>query len=75
MAASSLLMGTFFGLLLAGYMTWVHGRRVGRIVQLIQVGSRSLGWRWWEDGRKTIGKTFAIVVWKIMDLTKICKPT
>lgn len=36
MAASSLLMGTFFGLLLAGYMTWVHGRRVGRIVQLIQ---------------------------------------
>ena len=37
MAASSLLMGTFFGLLLAGYVTWVHGRRVGRIAQLIQV--------------------------------------
>ena len=55
MAASSLLMGTFFGLLLAGYMTWVHGRRVGRIVQLIQVGGvwEMVG-RWKKNHRKNI---------------------
>lgn len=36
MAASSLLCGTFLGLLLAGLVTWIYGRGAGRIMQLIQ---------------------------------------
>ena len=54
MAASSLLCGTFLGLLLAGLVTWIYGRGAGRIMQLIQVDFpwcsvarvEGLGYRW-----------------------------
>lgn len=36
MAASSLLAGTFLGLLLAGVVTYLNGREHGRLLQLIQ---------------------------------------
>ena len=45
MAASSLLCGTFLGLLLAGLVTWIYGRGAGRIMQLIQVDFRGVPWR------------------------------
>lgn len=35
-AASSLLGGTFFGLFLAGMVTYMKGRGVGRVLQLVQ---------------------------------------
>lgn len=44
MAASSLLCGTFLGLLLAGLVTWIYGRGAGRIMQLIQVDFRGFLW-------------------------------
>lgn len=45
MAASSLLCGTFLGLLLAGLVTWIYGRGAGRIMQLIQVDFPGVPWR------------------------------